>query len=112
MQLKPLFLALTWALAPAAQAANLSDMFRDAQAYDAQYASARAAWQAGQEKSVQGRAGLLPNVNLGGNIRYNSVNSTLPGGDANYDSNGLSINVRNRFFANRIGCSTNSQKAR
>ena len=98
MQLKPLFLALTWALAPVAQAANLSDMFRDAQAYDAQYASARAAWQAGQEKSVQGRAGLLPSVNLGGNIRYNDVNSTLPGGDASYDSNGLSINAAQPLF--------------
>ena len=98
MQLKPLFLALTWALAPAAEAANLSGMFRDAQAYDAQYASARAAWQAGQEKSVQGRAGLLPNVNLGGNVRYNSVDSTFPGGDANYDSNGLSINAAQPLF--------------
>ncbi|OZA30142.1 MAG: channel protein TolC [Hydrogenophilales bacterium 17-61-9] len=98
MQLKPLFLALTWALAPAAQAANLSDLFRDAQAYDAQYASARAAWQAGQEKSVQGRAGLLPSVNLGGNVRYNSVDSTLPGGDANYDSNALSINAAQPLF--------------
>lgn len=98
MQLKPLFLALTWALAPAVQAANLSDMFRDAQAYDAQYASARAAWQAGQEKAVQGRAGLLPSVNLGGNVRYNSVNSTLPGGDANYDSNGLSLNAAQPLF--------------
>jgi outer membrane protein len=98
MQLKPLFLALALSLTPAAQAANLSDLFRDAQAYDAQYAAARAAWQAGQEKSVQGRAGLLPNVNLGGNMRYNNVESTLPGGDANYDSNGLSINAAQPLF--------------
>ncbi len=98
MQFKPLYLALTLALVPAAQAANLSDVFHDAQAYDAQYASARAAYQAGQEKSVQGRAGLLPSVNLGGNIRYNDVNSTLPGGDANYASNGLSINAAQPLF--------------
>jgi outer membrane protein len=98
MQLKPLFLALTLALAPAAQAANLSDVFRDAQAYDAQYAAARAALQAGHEKSVQGRAGLLPNVSLGGNVRYNSVDSTLTGGDADYDSNGLSINAAQPLF--------------
>ena len=98
MQLKPLFLALTWVLAPAAQAANLSDMFRDALAYDAQYASAHAAWQAGQEKSAQGRAGLLPNVNLGGNVRYNSVDTTFPGGDASYDSSGLSINAAQPLF--------------
>ena len=98
MQLKPLFIALTLALAPTAQAANLSDMLRDALTYDAQYASARAALQAGQEKSAQGRAGLLPNVNLSGNIRYNDVSSTLPGGDARYDSNGLAINAAQPLF--------------
>ncbi len=98
MQFKPLFLALTLALPPAAHAANLSDTFRDAQAYDAQYAAARAAYQAGQEKSVQGRAGLLPNVNLGGNVRYNSVESSLPGGDADFDSNGLSLTAAQPLF--------------
>jgi len=89
MQLKPLFLALTLALAPAAQAANLSDVFRDAQAYDAQYASARAANQAGQEKSVQGRAGLLPRVDLGGNLRYNDVSGELR--NDSFDSNQLGV---------------------
>ncbi|MBT9566976.1 MAG: TolC family outer membrane protein [Thiobacillus sp.] len=98
MHLKPLFIALSLALAPAAQAANLSDMLRDAQAYDAQYASARAAYQAGQEKSVQGRTGLLPSVSMGANVRYNKVESSLPGGDANYDSNGASINAAQPLF--------------
>jgi outer membrane protein len=98
MPFKPLFLALTLALAPAAHAANLSDIFRDAQAYDAQYAAARAAWQAGQEKAAQGRAGLLPNVNLGGNLRYNNVDSSLSGGDADFASNGLSVNAAQPLF--------------
>jgi len=98
MQFKPLFLALMLALAPAAHAANLSDVFRDAQAYDAQYAAARAAWQAGQEKAAQGRAGLLPNVNLGGNLRYNNVDSSLSGGDADFASNGLSVNAAQPLF--------------
>jgi outer membrane protein len=98
MHLKPLFLALALALAPAAQAANLSDVYRDAQAYDAQYASAKAALQAGQEKAVQGRAGLLPQVNLNGNVRYNDVESSLPGGDAEFDSNGLGINASQPLF--------------
>ena len=89
MQLKPLTLALTLALAPAAQAANLSDVFRDAQTYDAQYASARAAYQAGQEKSVQGRAGLLPKVDLGGNLRYNDVSGELR--NDSFDSNQLGV---------------------
>ncbi len=96
MQLKPLFLALTLALAPAAQAANLSDTFRDALAYDAQYAAARAAYQAGQERSVQGRAGLLPNVNLGGNVRYNDVSGELQ--DNSFDSNQLAIRASQPLY--------------
>lgn len=91
MRLKPLLMALAMVLAPAAHATNLSDVLRDAQAYDAQYAAARAAREAGQEKAVQGRAGLLPNISLGGNVLYNSLESSLPGGDANYDSNGLAL---------------------
>jgi outer membrane protein len=98
MQLKPLFLALSLALAPATHAADLSEVYRDALAYDAQYASARAAYQAGQEAAVQGRAGLLPNVNLGGNVRYNSVDSSLPGGDADFDSNGASLTAAQPLF--------------
>ena len=98
MRFKPLFLALTVALAPAVHAANLSDVFRDAQAYDAQYASARAAYQAGQEKAAQGRAGLLPNVSLGGNVRYNHLTSTFPGGDGQYTSNGYSLNAAQPLF--------------
>jgi len=98
MQFKPLSLALALALAPVAHAENLSAVFQDAQAYDAQYAAARAAYQAGQEKAVQGRAGLLPNVNLGGNAQYNKIDSSLPGGDADYASNGLSLNATQPLF--------------
>ncbi len=93
---KPLFLALTLALAPAVHAANLSDVFRDAQAYDAQYAAARAAWQAGQEKTAQGRAGLLPQVNLSGNVRYNEADTDF--GDTDYSSNSLAIQATQPLF--------------
>lgn len=95
MQLKPLFLALAFAL-PSAQAANLADVYRDALAYDAQYAAARAAWQAGQEKSVQGRAGLLPSVSLSGNVRYNSADYN--GVDSDYDSNGVALSAAQPLF--------------
>jgi outer membrane protein len=98
MQLKPLFIALTLALAPAAQAANLSDVFRDAQAYDAQYASARAADKAGQEKSVQGRAGLLPSVNLNANASHNTFESNLTSGTSQYSPNGVSINATQPLY--------------
>ncbi|PXX43758.1 TolC family outer membrane protein [Undibacterium pigrum] len=49
-----------------ANATDLLQIYKDALANDAQYASARAALTAGQEKPVQGRAGLLPGIALKG----------------------------------------------
>ncbi|MBY4731327.1 TolC family outer membrane protein [Cupriavidus pauculus] len=62
---KPLVLAaalLAWLHMPAAAAADLLQVYRDAQANDAQFASARAQLLATREKLPQGRAGLLPQV--------------------------------------------------
>ncbi|MDP3585476.1 MAG: TolC family outer membrane protein [Thiobacillus sp.] len=96
MQLKPLLLALTLALAPTAHATNLTDVYRDALAYDAQFAAARAAYEAGKEKAVQGRAGLLPNVNLGGNVRYQNVDASY--GEDTFSSNSIGINAAQPLF--------------
>ena len=49
-----------------AQAADLTQVYQQALANDAQYASARASLAAGRERIPQGRAGLLPNVALSG----------------------------------------------
>jgi outer membrane protein len=97
MQLKPLYIALTLAMAPAAQAANLSDVFRDAQAYDAQYAAARAAYEAGQEIAVQGRAGLLPSVNLAGNVYYQNISGQIIESN-DFDSSQVAINASQPLF--------------
>ncbi len=96
MRLKTLSLALTLALAPAVHAANLSDTFRDALAYDAPYAAARAAYEAGQESSVQGRAGLLPNVNLSGNALYNDVSGELR--EDTFDSSQIGVRAAQPIF--------------
>ena len=96
MRLKTLSVALLLALAPAAQAENLSDVYRDAQAYDAQYAAARAAYEAGQEKSVQGRAGLLPRVDLNGNARYNDVSGEVL--EDTFDSSQLGVQASQPIF--------------
>lgn len=45
-------------------AADLMQVWRAAQSFDAQHAAARAARDAGREKLPQGRAGLLPNIKL------------------------------------------------
>ncbi|KQW89112.1 channel protein TolC [Massilia sp. Root418] len=49
-----------------AQAADLIQVYQQALANDATYASARAALAAGQERTTQGRSGLLPVIGLGG----------------------------------------------
>jgi outer membrane protein len=98
MPLKSLPLVLAVALAYPAHAANLSDVYRDAQAYDAQYAAARAARAAGREKAEQGRAGLLPQIDLSGNVSRNHVDSSLPGGDVDFTGNGASINAVQPLF--------------
>jgi outer membrane protein len=59
-----------------AHAIDLLQVYREALANDAQYASARATLAAGQERAPQGRAGLLPTVGLSGNYtRSNSETS-------------------------------------
>jgi outer membrane protein len=49
-----------------AQALDLMQVYQEALANDAQFASARAAHAAGQERVVQGRSGLLPVIGVGG----------------------------------------------
>jgi outer membrane protein len=61
-----LVLALTAQLPARAQ--NLLQVYGDAKAYDAQYAAARYALQAGMEKLPQGRALILPTLNLSGSM--------------------------------------------
>jgi len=62
---------------------NLLQVYEDAKGYDAQYAAARDALQASLEKLPQGRALLLPSVNLSANATSNNIdtynrNSTVP----------------------------------
>jgi len=56
---------------PTARGADLLEIFRMAQGADAQYAAARAAWSAGQEKLPQGLSGLLPSATVSASSQYN-----------------------------------------
>ncbi|MFZ2162254.1 MAG: TolC family protein, partial [Sideroxyarcus sp.] len=75
MKLSRMALSITLALgvSPMAGAADLLDIYHAAQSQDAVFASARAAQQAGQEKLTQGRALMLPSVNLNANTTRNNV---------------------------------------
>jgi len=54
---------------------NLLQVYEDAKGYDAQYAAARDALRAGLEKLPQGRALLLPTVNLSSNATSNNIDT-------------------------------------
>jgi outer membrane protein len=98
-----LMLALAFAALPA-QAEDLLQVYRDAKAYDAKYAAARQALQAGLEKLPQGRALLLPAVNL----TANTVNSNLtlspygptpvPAGARDFSTRGYQLNLSQPIF--------------
>ena len=62
--------------ASAAHAADLLSVYREASAYDAQFAAARASLDAGREKLPQGRSGLLPTVGVGANTTWNDSEVT------------------------------------
>ncbi len=97
-----------WALALACaggsiQAADLLQVYRDAQSFDAQYAAARAARDAGLEKLPQGRAGLLPNIGLSAHTTWSDLESKArtPGATtrgADYNSNGWSASLTQPLF--------------
>jgi len=64
-------LAFALALAPiVAQAEDLIQVYRDGLRYDAQYAAARHALDAGRERLPQGEALLLPNIGLSASANY------------------------------------------
>ncbi len=85
-----------------AQSADLLQVYRDAVGFDAQYAAARAARNAGVEKLPQGRAGLLPTIGLSANTTWNDIESTsrstgiTTGRD--YNSNGWSASLSQPLF--------------
>jgi outer membrane protein len=80
MRLATVWIALLLAFDAGAQ--DLQQVYRDARGYDAQFAAARYALQAGLEKLPQGRALILPTFNLAANatgtrLDLDSKNETL-----------------------------------
>ena len=68
---------LFWGLTPifGAHGEDLMQVYRDAQRYDAVYAAARQTLAAGRERLPQGRALLLPNLNLTANAQTGRIDS-------------------------------------
>ena len=79
-------------LLPNANALDLMQAYTLAQAYDSQFASARAAHTASAEKSTQGLSTLLPSVGLSGNI------SKIDSSTANYESNNIQLQLKQPLY--------------
>ena len=97
-------LAAFFTLTPAlTSAAGLNDIYQLARDNDAQLAAARQTALAGQEREVQGRAGLLPNVALSANLRQNRDRSTAYSGQQGYESSNLALTASQPLYrpANR-----------
>ncbi len=85
-------------LIPAAVwSADLLDVYRDALANDARYAAARAQFDAGQERVVQGRAGLLPVIGASADTTWNDVDSSQFG-ERRYNSNAYGVQLTQPLF--------------
>jgi outer membrane protein len=76
-----------------ANAADLLQVYQDALANDAQFASARASRTAGQERVVQGRAGLLPTIGLSGGVSRTDIE-----GVRNSSSNSYTLALSQPLF--------------
>jgi len=107
VNLLPLRAWIFAALVPIAQVAgaqNLIDVYRDASNYDAQYAAARHALAAGLEKLPQGRALILPTLNLSGNATYTDLDSNsrnpaiIPSFERDFRSNGYLLSFSQPLY--------------
>lgn len=101
---RPLLLVLMLG-ANAAQSEDLLAIYRDAAAYDAQFASARAGLEAGREALPQGRAGLLPSIAATANNGRTELDfhrhSALPAPQdvsTSYHTSGWSVSLSQPLF--------------
>jgi len=83
--------------------ADLLDIYRLAQGADAQYAAARAAWSAGQEKLPQGLAGLLPSASVTAFSQYTDRDlrfrtPAIPPNNTRFNSNSISLSLSQPLY--------------
>lgn len=102
---KLVWLLLSPLLASPLFAADLIQVYREAQDNDSTFAAARATLDAGRERMPQGRAGLLPSLTLSGNTVWNdntldSRSQSLPSNLRNqrFNSNGYQLTLSQPLF--------------
>src|SRR5262249_28482498 len=99
-------LAVAAALGCGAMSANPADplqTYREALANDPQFASARAAVEAGREKLPQGRALILPTLSASANTTYNDATirprtDPTSNSERQFNSNGWTVTLSQPLF--------------
>jgi outer membrane protein len=99
-------IALAGLAASGASAADLIEIQRLARENDAQFAAARSAWLASQERVPQARALLLPLVTLSANVNRNDTDSSLIGatnpffqpGRRTFDTSGINLQITQPLY--------------
>ncbi|HUP93662.1 MAG TPA: TolC family outer membrane protein [Burkholderiales bacterium] len=96
-------IALLVACSFAARAADLLDVFRQAQSADTTYAAARAAWAAAQERIPQARASFLPLASLSASAQTNDRSisfrdNVTPRSSGDFRSTGLTLSVTQPLY--------------
>ncbi len=99
---RALVAALIALTSTAAWPADLLRVYQDALDNDAKFAAARAQYEAGQEKVIQGRAGLLPQIGGSANTTWNDSKVRTSDVDLNihrnYNSNGYAVQLTQPLF--------------
>jgi len=91
-------MAVAATLAGTARASDLLEVYNQAKGYDAQFAAAKAALDAGKEKGPQGLAGLLPNVAGSANTYWNRAEITQTNDLFTFNSNGWTVQLTQPIF--------------
>ena len=83
-------------------AADLLQIYREAQANDAAYAAARSTVEAGRERTPQALAGLLPTIGISGNTQWNendiSLRKSAVTDNVKFNSNGYTLTLTQPLF--------------
>lgn len=97
---RALAVCLTAVFSGGAAAADLMQVYREALANDARFAAARAEREAGQEKVVQARAGLLPAIGASASTAWNDgeARTATASLDRRYNSNGYAVQLTQPLF--------------
>lgn len=81
----------TGTVGTAAHAQSLTALFEAAQGFDANYQSARSAYDAAAAKAEQARAGLLPTVGLSAGASRTNVDNASPVPNRSYDARNATV---------------------